>query len=221
MFKFTTRIGLKTGPKYGSNPIIRRAYTQHLKGKATAKEPTGLKKLIKQYGWSALGVYLGLSCIDLPICFLAVHSLGEETIKVYINRVKQLANYGKDEQELRNEIREKQNREELDRQSGAQNKSVWENFKESTLLTEILIAYGIHKSLIFIRVPITAAITPSVVKVLRRFGFSADKFNKGFKTMADGAKIRNKTGKPDDFIKNGSVPKSEFSKGKKWFNGMM
>ncbi|CDO94677.1 unnamed protein product [Kluyveromyces dobzhanskii CBS 2104] len=224
MFRAFGRIGLNAGPRQGFNPLMRRVYSQNLKGGAAGtavKEPTGLKKLIKQYGWSALGVYMGISCLDLPICFLAVHSLGEETIKVYINRVKQLAHYGKEEQELRIEIREKQKREELDRQSGINDKSMWESFKESTLLTEFLIAYGIHKSLIIVRVPLTAAITPGVVKFLSRFGFSTDKLNKGFKTMADGAKIRNKTGKPDDFMKNGSAPKSQASKGQKWFDGMM
>lgn len=217
MFRVVGNLGLKQSIRYGFNPAIRRAYSNS----ANVKEPTGLKKLIKQYGWSALGVYLGLSCIDLPICFFAVHSLGEETIKVYINRVKQLADFGKDEEELRQEIKEKQRKDEENRQLGIQDKSTWERVKESTLLTEFLIAYGIHKSLIFIRVPITAAVTPGVVKFMRRFGFSAEKFNKGFKTMADGAKVRNKSGKPDDFIKNGSLPKSEASKGRKWFDGMM
>ncbi|KAG0675588.1 hypothetical protein C6P41_003956 [Kluyveromyces marxianus] len=195
MFRVVGNLRLKQSIRYGFNPAIRRAYSNS----ANVKEPTGLKKLIKQYGWSALGVYLGLSCIDLPICFFAVHSLGEETIKVYINRVKQLADFGKDEEELRQEIKEKQRKDEENRQLGIQDKSTWERVK----------------------VPITAAVTPGVVKFMRRFGFSAEKFNKGFKTMADGAKVRNKSGKPDDFIKNGSLPKSEASKGRKWFDGMM
>ena len=36
--------------------------------------------------------------------------------------------------------------------------------------TQVALAYAIHKSLIFIRVPLTAAITPRVVKVLRTWG---------------------------------------------------
>ena len=36
--------------------------------------------------------------------------------------------------------------------------------------TQVALAYAIHKSLIFIRVPLTAAITPKVVKVLRTWG---------------------------------------------------
>jgi hypothetical protein len=33
------------------------------------------------------------------------------------------------------------------------------------------LAYAVHKSLIFIRVPITAAVTPRVVKTLRGWGW--------------------------------------------------
>lgn len=214
MFHFT-QIGLRG---IRSTQVFRRTVTKA----AQNKKPSDLKSLIKEYGWSALGVYLGLSCVDLPLCFVAVHSLGEETIKVYLNRVKHLVNLGKDETELIEEIREKQKKDEELKVKEGQNDdiSMWTKIKESNLLTEFLIAYGIHKSLIFIRLPITAAITPSVVKFLGRFGFSANKLNSSFKTMADGAKLRNKSGNPDDFIKNGSVPKTS-SKGKKWFNGLM
>jgi len=47
-------------------------------------EPTGiqarLKKLSKEYGWVALGVYFGLSLLDFPFCFLAVRLAGPERI---------------------------------------------------------------------------------------------------------------------------------------------
>ena len=39
-----------------------------------------LKKLSREYGWSALGVYLLLTLLDFPFCFLAVRSLGVERI---------------------------------------------------------------------------------------------------------------------------------------------
>jgi hypothetical protein len=47
-------------------------------------EPTGIKarlqKLSKDYGWVALGVYLSLSVLDFPFCFLAVRLAGPERI---------------------------------------------------------------------------------------------------------------------------------------------
>ena len=41
--------------------------------------------------------------------------------------------------------------------------------------TELALAYAIHKSFIFIRVPLTAAVTPKVVKVMRGWGWDIGK----------------------------------------------
>jgi len=43
------------------------------------------------------------------------------------------------------------------------------------LATQLALAYAIHKSFIFIRVPLTAAITPKVVKILRSWGYQIGK----------------------------------------------
>jgi N-terminal acetyltransferase 2 len=39
----------------------------------------------------------------------------------------------------------------------------------------LALAYAIHKSFIFIRVPLTAAVTPKVVKTLRSWGWDIGK----------------------------------------------
>lgn len=39
-----------------------------------------LRKLSREYGWSALGVYLLLSAVDFPFCFIAVRWLGTDRI---------------------------------------------------------------------------------------------------------------------------------------------
>lgn len=39
-----------------------------------------LRTLSREYGWAALGVYLGLSALDFPLCFVAVRLLGVERI---------------------------------------------------------------------------------------------------------------------------------------------
>jgi hypothetical protein len=39
----------------------------------------------------------------------------------------------------------------------------------------LALAYAIHKSFIFIRVPLTAAVTPKVVKILRGWGWDIGK----------------------------------------------
>lgn len=54
------------------------------KGKEKEPEPTGfsarMKKLSKEYGWTAVGVYLTLSVLDFPFCFLLVRTVGTEKI---------------------------------------------------------------------------------------------------------------------------------------------
>lgn len=42
-----------------------------------------LRKLTKEYGWAALGVYLGLSALDLPVCFVIVQLLGVDRVGHY------------------------------------------------------------------------------------------------------------------------------------------
>lgn len=43
------------------------------------------------------------------------------------------------------------------------------------LATQLALAYAIHKSFIFIRVPIAAAVTPRIVKMLRGWGWDIGK----------------------------------------------
>jgi hypothetical protein len=39
-----------------------------------------LKKLSREYGWSAVGIYLALSVLDFPFCFLLVRTIGTDRI---------------------------------------------------------------------------------------------------------------------------------------------
>lgn len=56
-------------------------------GGAKAEEPLSLsgrlKKLGREYGWSAFGVYLALSVLDFPFCFLLVKWAGTERIGTF------------------------------------------------------------------------------------------------------------------------------------------
>ena len=42
-----------------------------------------MRKLSREYGWAALGVYLALTALDFPFCFAAVRLLGVERIGHY------------------------------------------------------------------------------------------------------------------------------------------
>lgn len=39
-----------------------------------------MKKLGREYGWSAFGVYMALSALDFPFCYLLVRTLGTDRI---------------------------------------------------------------------------------------------------------------------------------------------
>lgn len=43
-----------------------------------------LKKLSREYGWSAVGVYFALSVLDFPFCFLLVRAVGTDRIGKFL-----------------------------------------------------------------------------------------------------------------------------------------
>ncbi|EDK43002.1 DUF1279 super [Lodderomyces elongisporus] len=209
------RLGFQLGLNSSYKPFTFRSLRSHLlrrRFQSTTtttpngthpppKKPQGIKALMKEYGYPALGVYLALSFVDLPICYVLVHSMGKEKIEYYENKVKQQFGYGLSDEELqrKQEIEEIHERieEGKDPNARANKQKEKENMqsmvgylKSQFSWTEFLIAYGLHKSLIFIRLPITAAITPSVVKLLRSWGFriGQDKLRTSAKLAKDLAK---------------------------------
>ncbi|KAI1910950.1 DUF1279 domain-containing protein [Ophidiomyces ophidiicola] len=141
-----------------------------------------MRKLSREYGWSALGVYLFLSALDFPFCFAAVRLLGVERIGHYEHVVVESA---------KNAVgplwgRKASNSEPPESGHVAittgfettaldhgitppENKVTGEG---ASIWTQLALAYAVHKSLIFFRVPLTAAVTPHVVKTLRRWGWN-------------------------------------------------
>jgi hypothetical protein len=77
-----------------SPPILRRLQFRRLNSsKQSPSSTSGLssptptlsvtqrfRKLSREYGYSAVGVYLFLSALDFPFCFLAVQTLGTDRI---------------------------------------------------------------------------------------------------------------------------------------------
>ncbi|KAJ5176426.1 uncharacterized protein N7482_002303 [Penicillium canariense] len=130
-----------------------------------------LRTLSREYGWAALGVYLGLSALDFPFCFVAVRLLGVERIGHWEHVVVQ---YVKDTFHTIWPQKE-DSPGEGDEEDGALVRAEEANQEEASLWTQLVLAYAIHKSFIFIRVPLTAAVTPKVVKMLRRWGWDIGK----------------------------------------------
>ncbi|OAA68172.1 peptide alpha-n-acetyltransferase [Niveomyces insectorum RCEF 264] len=157
---------------------------------SAAAEPLSLsarlKKLSREYGWTAVGVYFGLSLLDFPFCFLLVRTLGTDRIaeveEYVVSHVKKVIPASV--KDFWNKYREalKEAKKEASGARGAKDDEVeatgWgvkeaeaRNQHEASLATQLALAYAIHKSFIFVRVPLTAAVTPKVVKVLRSWGW--------------------------------------------------
>ncbi|KAK1146735.1 DUF1279 super [Aspergillus melleus] len=134
-----------------------------------------LKTLSREYGWSALWVYLLLSAMDFPICFAAVRLLGVDRIGHYEHvalesvkgAIETVWPSAPETPAAESQSEREASKEQANESSAEEPKADG----EASLWTQLALAYAIHKSLIFIRVPLTAGITPKVVKVLRQWGW--------------------------------------------------
>ncbi|KFY74527.1 hypothetical protein V499_05453 [Pseudogymnoascus sp. VKM F-103] len=148
-----------------------------------------MKKLSREYGWSALGVYLALTALDLPLCYLLVRWLGTDRVgrweHAVVSRVAPLIPVIVKEKWYAFKAWMHSAEETItgnDDVSDAVDMAGWgveeaqrQNKKEASLGTQLALAYAIHKSFIFLRVPATVALTPKVVKVLRGWGWNIGK----------------------------------------------
>lgn len=143
-----------------------------------------------------MGVYFGLSALDFPFCFAAVRLLGVDRIGHFEHVVVQTfkdaihtvwpqtesptsdqdAGAAADKQGSLAQA-ETRNQEEASVSFPIAPYPFGLNSPIITLgiWTQLALAYAIHKSFIFIRVPLTAAVTPKVVKTLRRWGWDIGK----------------------------------------------
>lgn len=174
-------------------PDSKNASPKTPKKPAGHQEPLSLsarmKKLSREYGWAAFGVYMGLSAIDFPFCYLLVRVVGPEKIGefehwIVSNVQKAIPQSIQDRwHEYRKALKEaeKENTgdneisEHVERVGWGVEEAEAAHQAEASLGTQLALAYAIHKSFIFVRVPLTVAITPKVVKVLRSLGWNIGK----------------------------------------------
>lgn len=86
----STRPTFRAGSQgaFKSAPASRRGFrfSSWWRNNANGEQPeklsltARLKKLSKEYGWSVIGIYLALSVLDFPFCFLLVRVVGTEKI---------------------------------------------------------------------------------------------------------------------------------------------
>lgn len=152
------------------------------------------KQLSRKYGYSAVGVYFGLSILDFPFCFLAVRLVGPERVGEVEHAIVDSfwSLVGLIMPSMRPETRAPTGVVEAAAREGHPANGNGHKVKDNASMytkpglardlrtdnvspgiwTQLLLAYGVHKSLIFFRIPLTAAVTPKVVKTLRSWGWN-------------------------------------------------
>ena len=231
---------LNQAPKYNPTPNLNSP-----PGQPSLSLSQRLRKLSREYGWSAVGVYLLLSAFDLPLCFIAVRSIGTERIGEWEHAVVQWVKRAvplqippawrrgaATEKEIGGPAGEGVEKVEgiagfdhgvleAERANKGDSASKWISLGRTAypcsvfcpcisgimattlfrsilrlcwlsslvlspltslittttlgIYTQLALAYAIHKSFIFIRVPLTAAVTPKVVRTLRGWGWDIGK----------------------------------------------
>jgi hypothetical protein len=73
-----------TRPRRNGRPSPDPTPNLNSGGSAAEAEPQSLgarmRKLSREYGWSALGVYFALTALDFPFCYLFVRQMGTDKI---------------------------------------------------------------------------------------------------------------------------------------------
>ncbi|KAG0331663.1 hypothetical protein BG000_010707 [Podila horticola] len=167
--------------------VIRRGFADKVTSSSSSTEVSAPKKagmmdkikvLVKQYGYTGVAVYLGISTLDLAATFVIVKAAGMDKIEQAQDWV--LDNVGgyfgyktstekhAEEAQKRQEAIDSKNAE-LDSVDDAQVGAIYN--KASGLWSVFVIAYGIHKLLVPLRVVATSMITPPLVKWLVRRGW--------------------------------------------------
>lgn len=143
-----------------------------------------IKQLVKQYGYTGVAVYLGISTLDLAATFIIVKAAGMEKIEKAQDYV--IEHYGplvgyKPKPHSHPEVEAV----DLDKMDDEQVGAIYN--KASGLWSVFVIAYGIHKLLVPLRVVATSMITPPLVKWLVRKGWIKEVAKKGAKKGAAAA----------------------------------
>jgi len=121
-----------------------------------------LKGLIKSYGWYAVGVYAAVSATDFAVAFIGVNLLGADYVASLTASAKTWLYdlvYSRPPEPGRDEMEEV-------------SKMVVAGGQES-LYAMLLLAFTVHKTLFLpVRIGVTAAFTPRLVKWLRARGWA-------------------------------------------------
>ncbi|KAI8342221.1 hypothetical protein BD560DRAFT_412020 [Blakeslea trispora] len=129
--------------------------------KHTEPKTSKLKELTKKYGAVGVLVYLGVGCVDLGITFGVIQLAGLDKVKAIEKGVMDVV-YSTGEK-IGYKPKGREETEIVDQPTDT----------PPSIASVFLLAYGIHKTLLLpVRLTITAAITPAVVRKLHQLGWT-------------------------------------------------
>ncbi|ORZ28905.1 hypothetical protein BCR41DRAFT_344265 [Lobosporangium transversale] len=126
------------------------------------------KDMVKKYGYTGVAVYLGISMVDLAATFVIVKAAGMDKIEKAQDWV--VDNIGK--------YFGYKHHDEKKVETSNNNEGAVYN-KASGLWSVFVIAYGIHKLLVPLRVVATSMITPPLVRWFIKRGWMKETVKKG------------------------------------------
>lgn len=124
-----------------------------------------------KYGYSPFFIYAGLGVIDTLLFFAAIRYYGHDRVIDFQISVRDYFGLGRSK---------KQNEDEDDfgkldigitKSKDSEINDKDKPHESVTLTTEILLAYSLHRALFFVRIPLTLALTPPVVRYCKRLGY--------------------------------------------------
>ncbi|KAI8973369.1 hypothetical protein BDF20DRAFT_823723 [Mycotypha africana] len=138
--------------------------------KAETKKPSKMKTLTKKYGAVGIIVYVAIGCIDLGITLGVIQLVGLDKVKALERAVLDTLFRAKDKFGS-NTNATASNETALD--SMVEKRKEKDDNSTPSFASIFILAYGIHKTLLLpVRLGITAAITPAVVRKIHQLGWA-------------------------------------------------
>ncbi|KAG0367719.1 hypothetical protein BC939DRAFT_434020 [Gamsiella multidivaricata] len=184
-------------------PVIRRGFASQSSSSSSQQAGTSsavstkksggfmdkIKDMVKKYGYTGVAVYLGISAIDLAATFVIVKAAGMDKIETAQDWVVDHvgAYFGYKRNPKHQHSHSDDDDLDLDKVDDEQVGAIYN--KASGLWSVFVIAYGIHKLLVPLRVVATSMITPPLVKWLVKKGWIKEAAKKGAAVTAGSAAV--------------------------------
>lgn len=167
---YTTTISSRfytSGKQQQASKISSMASSPEIIQAAKAEpKPSKLKELMRKYGAAGIAVYLGVSCVDLGVTFGVIQLVGLDKVKVLEKGALDIAYSTGEWFGFKRPLVENKLVTANDESSNSEDDT-------PSLASVFILAYGIHKTLLLpVRLGITAAITPAIVRKLHQLGWA-------------------------------------------------